>query len=93
MISSLENIYQKMTPAGEPGASPKASPVAREHIGGDVAHDLNNILTIIRGYAERVILKNGDNEAIRPDMKVIFDNARRAENVVRQAVLATRRSS
>ena len=91
MISSLENIYQKMTPAGEAGTAPKA-PVAREHIGGDVAHDLNNILTIIRGYAERVMLKNGDNAAIRPDMQVIFDNARRAENVVRQAVLATRRS-
>jgi hypothetical protein len=92
MISSLENIYQKMS-AGETGAAPKASPVARECIGGDVAHDLNNILTIIRGYAERVILKHGENAALRPDMQVIFDNARRAENVVRQAIQATRRGT
>ncbi len=78
--------------AGETGAATK-SPVSREYIGGDVAHDLNNILTIIRGYAERVIVKHGDNPAIRPDVQVIFDNARRAENVVRQAILASRRSS
>lgn len=92
MISSLENIYQKMS-AGEPGAAPKPAPVGREYIGGDVAHDLNNILTIIRGYAERVILKHGENTALRPDIQVIFDNARRAENVVKQAILASRRSS
>ena len=91
MISSLENIYQKMS-AGESGAAPKPA-VGREYIGGDVAHDLNNILTIIRGYAERVILKHGENAALRPDVQVIFDNARRAENVVKQAIMASRRSS
>jgi len=51
----------------------------------EVAHDLNNILTIIQGYAERMIMKHGDNPALRPDLQLITDNAKRAALVVRQA--------
>jgi hypothetical protein len=32
-----------------------------------------------------MVLKHGDNPALRPDLQLISDNARRAENVVRQA--------
>jgi signal transduction histidine kinase len=95
MISSLESIYQKMTPGGEAtGENLQRDPlVARGQIGGDVAHELNNIITIIRGYAERMIIKHGENGALRPDLQVLADNARRAEKVVRAASLASRRSS
>lgn len=51
----------------------------------DLAHELNNILTIIQGYADRLILKQGENAALRPDLQLISDNARRAVNVIRQA--------
>ena len=51
----------------------------------EVAHDLNNILTVIQGYAERMIMKHGDNPALRPDLQLITDNAKRAALVVRQA--------
>jgi signal transduction histidine kinase len=92
MISSLENIYQKMTSAGEAGAlPPQRDSVPREQIGGDVAHELNNIITIIRGYTERMLLKHGDNPVLRPDLQLISDNARRAEKVVRAASMASRR--
>jgi signal transduction histidine kinase len=92
MISSLENIYQKMTPASDT-AEAHREPVPREQIGGDVAHELNNILTIVRGYADRLIHKHGENPALRPELQLIADNARRAENVVRQASLASRRAA
>ncbi len=51
----------------------------------DVAHELNNILTIVRGYADRLIVKHGENPALRPELKLISDNARRAANVIRTA--------
>ena len=92
MISSLESIYQKMTSASEEaGPNSHREPVPREQIGGDVAHELNNVITIIRGYAERMLLKHGDNPALRPDLQLITDNARRAEKVVRAASIASRR--
>ncbi len=83
-----------MAPAGEANATGAPSePMARGQIGGDVAHELNNIITIIRGYAERMLIKHGENGMLRPDLQVLTDNARRAEKVVRQASLASRRSS
>jgi signal transduction histidine kinase len=51
----------------------------------EVAHELNNILTIIQGYADRVVLKYGENAAWRSELKVISDNAQRAVAVVRKA--------
>jgi signal transduction histidine kinase len=95
MISSLENIYQKMTPANNattPAVTPPG-PAARDQIGSDVAHELNNILTIVRGYADRLLTKHGENPAMKAELKLVVDNARRAENVVREASLATRRAA
>ena len=54
-------------------------------ISRDVAHELNNILTIVRGYADRLMFKHADNAALRPELKLISDNARRAANVIRDA--------
>jgi signal transduction histidine kinase len=89
-MSSLDNIYQKMVPALEPAALAHlhhASPHPEQprQISREVAHELNNILTIIQGYAERMILKHGDNPALRPELQLISENARRAVSVVRQA--------
>jgi signal transduction histidine kinase len=91
MMSSLENIYMKMSPTIEPGALanlhhvPVLSVEVQKQIGREVAHELNNVLTIIRGYADRLIIKHGDNPALRPELKLISENARRAELVVRAA--------
>ena len=94
MISSLESIYQKMTPPdGVSAAAAQHDVLTRDQIGGDVSHELNNVLTIIRGYAERMISRHGDNPALRPDLQLLSDNARRAERVVREASQATRRAA
>ncbi|MEI8289443.1 MAG: hypothetical protein WCH99_08205 [Verrucomicrobiota bacterium] len=58
---------------------------SQKQIGREVAHDLNNILTIIRGYADRMLLKHGENPALRAELRMIAENTTRAISVVRQA--------
>ena len=90
-MSSLEAIYEKMTPGTDAAASatrynqPTLPTDGERRISREVAHELNNILTIVRGYADRLILKHGENPALRPELKLISDNARRAANVIRNA--------
>jgi signal transduction histidine kinase len=90
-MSSLDNIYQKMVPTLEPATlahlhhEPPLPPEPQRQIAREVAHELNNILTIIQGYTDRLIIKHGQNTDLRPDLQLIADNARRAVSVIRQA--------
>lgn len=90
-MTPLESIYNKLTPGRipTPPASVNLPPTipadAARNISGEVAHELNNVMTIIRGYADRLIMKHGDNPALHPELQLISDNARRAANVVRAA--------
>jgi signal transduction histidine kinase len=89
-MSSLDNIYQKMLPALDPAtlaqlhAIPE-QPEPTNQISREVAHELNNILTIIQGYADRVLIKHGADAVWRQELQLISDNARRAVLVVRKA--------
>lgn len=89
-MSSLENIYQKMVPSLEPHLLAQlhdAPPSAEQEtkIGREVAHELNNILTIIQGYSERLMMRHGQDAGLRADLQLIANNARRAVGVIRQA--------
>jgi signal transduction histidine kinase len=89
-MSTLDNIYQKMVPTLEPAALAQLHhdsppPEASRQISREVAHELNNILTIIQGYTDRLVMKHGENPALRPDLQLISENARRAVAVIRQA--------
>lgn len=64
----------------------------QKQIGREVAHDLNNILTIIRGYADRMLIKHGDNPTLRPDLQIITENVKRAESLIRHATPPRARS-
>ena len=64
----------------------------QKQIGREVAHDLNNILTVIRGYADRMLIKHGDNPALRPDLQIITENVKRADALIRQSTAARARS-
>jgi hypothetical protein len=55
------------------------------HIGPVVAHELNNILTIVQGYADRLLLRHGANPAIMTELKLISEASRRAATVIRNA--------
>ena len=92
-MSSLENIYIKMTPTLEPatlaGLHHEANqPETQKQVGREVAHELNNIFTIIRGYAERMLIKHGENPALRPELLLIAENVKRAESLVRHSTPA-----
>lgn len=89
-MSSLENIYIKMAPSLEPAtlAQLHREPLQADNhklIGREVAHELNNILAIIRGYADRMMIKHNENPVLRPDLKLICDSAKRAETVIRNS--------
>ena len=55
------------------------------HVAPVVAHELNNILTIVQGYADRLLLHHGENPALKPQLKMISEASKRAAAVVRKA--------
>jgi len=50
-----------------------------------IAHELNNILAIVQGYADRLILKYADDKPLHSQLKMITEAARRAAAIVRDA--------
>jgi len=50
-----------------------------------MAHELNNILTIVQGYAERLMLKYPDDVPLQMNLKLIAESARRAGKIIREA--------
>ena len=89
-MSSYESIYKKMASPleesdedGPPGSVPKYDPA--RHVAPIVAHELNNILTIVQGYADRLLLRHGEDPALLPHLRLISEAARRAAVVVREA--------
>jgi signal transduction histidine kinase len=89
-MSSLEQIYKKMEPLREntfaPGFEKNAPLVAPKQMGREIAHELNNILAIIQGYADHLILKNRGDSPLRAELKIISENSRRAVTLIRTAV-------
>ena len=72
----------------EPGNAEQAHKVMTEpvrHVSRLVAHELNNLLTIIQGYSERLLLKNGGDPATEAHLKLIVEASRRAAGIVRAA--------
>lgn len=91
MTSSLDSIYKKMAagenpeiPAGEPAAGVNPA----KHVSPVIAHELNNILAIVQGYADRLILKYADDAALHSQLKMITEAARRAATIIRDATPA-----
>lgn len=56
-----------------------------KHISPVIAHELNNILAIIQGYAERLQMRYPDDPALQPSLKLISESARRAATIIRDA--------
>ena len=88
MSTSLDTIFKKMASlesSGNAAAHETKFDPAR-HISPVVAHELNNILTIIQGYADRLLVKNAGNPALESHLKLICEASRRATILVRSAV-------
>ena len=88
-MSSMENIYKKMAEsAAGAGASHETAQKfdSARHIPPAVAHELNNIITIIRGYADRLLFKHSQDPALEPHLKLISEAAKRAGAIVHDAM-------
>jgi PAS domain S-box-containing protein len=59
---------------------------------GGVAHDLNNILTVIQGHAELGILRLNENKSLRHDLDEILDASIKGTNLTHQLLLFGRKS-
>ena len=55
------------------------------HMAPRVAHELNNILTIVQGYAERLLLQNNADPALTPHLRLISEASKRAALIIREA--------
>jgi hypothetical protein len=89
MSSSFDYIYKKMASsleAGGPGHMHEAKLDPARHISPVVAHELNNLFTIIQGYADRLALKHNQDSALETHLKLISEASRRAATVVRGAL-------
>jgi signal transduction histidine kinase len=89
-MSSYESIYKKMSSSLERNSDGSLRESASKydparHVAPVVAHELNNILTIVQGYAERLLLRHGDDPELAPHLKLISEASKRAAAVVRDA--------
>ncbi|HEU6448394.1 MAG TPA: histidine kinase dimerization/phospho-acceptor domain-containing protein [Verrucomicrobiae bacterium] len=87
-MSTYDSIYKKIASSIEHGGAGHAHEAKFDparHISPSVAHELNNILTIVQGYAERLQQKTHDDSSFQPHLKLIADAARRAAIIIRDA--------
>jgi two-component system cell cycle sensor histidine kinase/response regulator CckA len=54
------------------------------HLAGGVAHDFNNILMVIQGYADMLLAEAPDSGTTRSDLREIQEAARRGSDLTRQ---------
>ncbi len=85
----MENIYRKMAESAAGAGTARESTSSfdsAQHIPPAVAHELNNIIAIIRGYADRLLFKHGQDPALEPHLKLISEAAKRAGTIVHDAM-------
>ena len=58
------------------------------HVSPEVAHELNNILAIVQGYADRLLLQYPHDPTLTAQLKMITEAARRAATIIRDATPA-----
>jgi len=56
------------------------------HISPKVAHELNNILTVVQGYSDCLLFKHREDAALQAHLKMISDASRRATAIIREAM-------
>jgi two-component system, cell cycle sensor histidine kinase and response regulator CckA len=60
-------------------------------LAGGIAHDFNNILAPILGYTDMMLDGMKDSDPLYADLKIVFDGAQRAKDLVEQILLFIKR--
>jgi hypothetical protein len=88
MSSSYDSIYKKLASSlgsGLPEHGPEAVREAAQLLSPAAAHELNNLLTIIQGYADRLLARHAGEAELSEQLKLIAQAARRATVIVHGA--------
>jgi PAS domain S-box-containing protein len=62
-------------------------------LAGGVAHDFNNILSVILGYTELALGKTEPSSPLHADLKEVFNAARRSTDITRQLLAFARKQT
>ena len=62
-------------------------------LAGGVAHDYNNMLSVILGYTQMALEKAGPDSPLRDDLREILDAARRSADITRQLLAFARKQA
>lgn len=84
MAMSYDVTNENEVSRGGPGTENRP-PDADRHISPTLAHELNNVLTLVQGHAEFLFMKHQTDTALAPHLKRIAEAARRAAELVRHA--------
>lgn len=80
-----EKKASPLPPGGGENRLGNRRPDADRHISLTLAHELNNILTVVQGHADRLFVKHREDAVLAPGLKMISDAAHRAAELVRNA--------
>jgi two-component system, cell cycle sensor histidine kinase and response regulator CckA len=89
MVGTVQDITERRLLEEQLRQSQKMEAIGR--LAGGIAHDLNNALTAIAGYAELALGQVADDHPARPDVKEIRRAAERAGSVTKQLLAFSRK--
>ena len=89
MVGTVQDITERRLLEEQLRQSQKMEAIGR--LAGGIAHDLNNALTAIAGYAELALGLVADDHPARPDVKEIRRAAERAGSVTKQLLAFSRK--
>jgi signal transduction histidine kinase len=88
-MSSFESTDKKIAsplqPSGGENRQENRKPDSDRHMSSTLAHELNNILTVVQGHADRLFVKHQEDATLAPNLKRISEAAHRAAELVRNA--------
>lgn len=89
ILSSVVDVTERRELEAQLLQSQKMEAVGR--LAGGVAHDLNNLLTVINGFSELAMSSADPNDPATADIEQILDAGRRAETLTRQLLAFSRK--
>jgi PAS domain S-box-containing protein len=88
-IEMVEDLTEKLALEAQVRQAQKMEAVGR--LAGGVAHDFNNMLSVILGHAELALDKVAPSEPVRADLEAILGAASRSTQIVRQLLAFARK--